>query len=141
MYRIKIFTVGKTKESWLEAALEEYTQRLKTLTTIEWLLAKDDEALLRLLEKETHFVCLDPKGKLMTSEALSKWLIQNLTEGGSRLSFVIGGADGLPDQLRKRAKSLISLSPLTFTHQLTRLILLEQVYRGFEIDRGSPYHR
>ncbi|MBI2743114.1 MAG: 23S rRNA (pseudouridine(1915)-N(3))-methyltransferase RlmH [Chlamydiales bacterium] len=141
MYRIKIFTIGKNKESWLEEALQEYTHRLKSTCSIEWLLAKDDEGLIRLIEKESGFICLDPKGKLMTSEVFSKWLIQSLTDGGSRLSLVIGGAEGLPPQIKRQAKSLISFSPLTFTHQLTRIILLEQVYRAFEINRGSPYHK
>ena|ERR1700722_8179603 len=141
MYRVKIFTIGRTKEAWLEEALKEYTLRLKNTLSIEWALAKDQDGLERLLEKENNLVCLDPQGKLLSSEHFSKWLLQCLADNKSRLSLVIGGAEGIPAHLKSRAKALISLSPLTFTHQLTRLILLEQLYRAFEIDRGSPYHK
>jgi 23S rRNA (pseudouridine1915-N3)-methyltransferase len=141
MFAIKIFTVGKTKEHWLEEALEEYTQRLKPNLKLEWVFAKDDEGLARLLEKEKKFIALDPQGKLLSSEEFSKKIIQILEQEDSRLSLVIGGADGIPEAIKKKALTLLSLSPLTFTHQLTRLILLEQLYRAFEIDRGSPYHR
>ncbi len=141
MYRIKIFTIGRTKERWLEEALDEYTQRLKNTLSIEWLLAKDDEGLQRLLEKEQGLICLDPRGEQMSSEAFSKWLVHSFLENKSRLTFVIGGADGIPAHIKARAKAQISFSLLTFTHQLTRLVLLEQLYRAFEIERGSPYHR
>jgi len=141
MYQIKIFTIGKTKEAWLEEALEEYMQRLKAVSGIEWILAKDDAQLVKHLEKERSFICLDPKGKSLDSLAFSKELLRLLSDGGSRLSFVIGGAEGIPASLKSRAAKLLSLSPLTFTHQLTRLILLEQIYRAFEIDKGSPYHK
>lgn len=141
MYQIKIFTIGKTKEQWLEEALEEYTQRLKSVLRIEWHLVKDDTQLLRLLEKEKSFIGLDPQGELLESIAFSKQLFRLLAEGGSRLSFVIGGSDGIPPPIKARAKKLLSLSPLTFTHQLTRLVLLEQIYRAFEIEKGSAYHK
>lgn len=138
MFTVKIFTIGKNKESWLDEALHEYAQRLKGRLQLEWVLAKDDAALSRLLEKEREFICLDPQGKLMSSENFSKWFF---ALGKSRLTVVIGGPDGLSAALKSKASALISLSPLTFTHQLARLILLEQLYRAFEIERGSPYHR
>ncbi len=141
VYQIKIFTIGKTKEQWLEEALEEYTQRLKSVLRIEWHLVKDDAQLLRLLEKEKSFIGLDPQGELLESVPFSKQLFRLLAEGGSRLSFVIGGSDGIPPPIKARAKKLLSLSPLTFTHQLTRLVLLEQIYRAFEIEKGSAYHK
>ena len=141
MYKIKILTIGKTKEPWLSLALEEYTKRLKPSLSIEWCLAKQDEQLALLCEKEAHYICLDPQGKAFSSEAFSAFLQQKLLEGGSRLSFVIGGAKGLPERIKLRAAALLSLSPLTFTHQLTRLILLEQLYRSLEIARGSSYHK
>ena len=141
MYRIKIFTIGKAKEPWLSEALEEYTDRLKASACIEWVLAKDNAQLVQLVGKEKSFVCLDPHGKLLDSPAFSRELLRLLSEGGSRLSFVIGGAEGIPDSIKSRAAKLFSLSPLTFTHQMTRLILLEQIYRAFEIDKGSPYHK
>lgn len=140
MLKIKIFSIGKTREKWLEDAIEEYTIRLKPILTCEWILAKNDSDLTQLVTKENRVICLDPKGKLMTSEEFAAFVQTNVEEGGSRLSFVIGGADGLPDSLKKN-HPLLSLSPLTFTHQLTRLILIEQLYRSFEILKGSPYHK
>lgn len=141
MYRIKIFTIGKIKESWLEEALDEYTQRLKNHLVIEWILAKDLVELERRVEKEPYVLCLDPQGELLTSESFSKSLMQHLSASGSRLCFVIGGAEGVSQKIRIKAKTTLSLSLLTFTHQMTRLILLEQIYRAFEIDKGSPYHK
>lgn len=140
MYKIKIFSVGKTKETWLEDALSEYIRRLQPVLAIEFIWAKNDEQLLQLVAKESLVVCLDPNGKLMSSEKFASFLESKLEEGGSRLAFVIGGAEGLPPLL-KTSPLQISLSPLTFTHQLTRLVLLEQIYRAFEIIKGSPYHK
>lgn len=142
MYKIKIFSIGKSKEPWLEEALLEYEKRLKPYLLVEWILAKDREKLKLFVAKEPHYLCLDPKGTLFpSSEAFSVFFVRQLEAQGSRLSLVIGDADGLPLLLRSKASQLISLSPLTFTHQMTRLILLEQFYRALEIDRGSFYHR
>ncbi len=141
MFILKIFTIGKNKEPWLEAALQEYTERLKAKVKIEWHLAKEDKGLEKLLEKEKGFICLDSTGKLLDSIAFSKRIMQLFLTENSRLSFVIGGAEGLTPSIKSRAKECLSLSPLTFTHQLVRIILLEQLYRAFEIEKGSPYHK
>lgn len=109
--------------------------------TIEWILVKDSKELDLLLEKETHFLSLDPQGKSFSSETFSEEVQRQLIKGGSRLTFVIGGAEGLSASAKARSALLISLSPLTFTHQLTRLILLEQIYRAFEIAKGTGYHK
>lgn len=140
MLKIKILSIGKTKEAWLEEALEEYVKRLSSKASIEYLWAKNDTHLLQLVQQEPLYICLDPAGKQMSSEAFAAFVSSNLQAGGSRLSFVIGGADGLPIELKKHG-ILISLSAMTFTHQITRLVLLEQIYRAFEIERGSKYHR
>jgi len=140
MYKLKIFSVGKTRETWLEEALKEYLKRLKPIAALEFVWAKNDEQLLQLTAKEPLLVCLDPQGTLFTSEQFSAFLHDQLTKGGSKLSFVIGGADGLPAELKKNPLQ-ISLSRLTFTHQITRLVLIEQVYRAFEIGKNSPYHK
>lgn len=139
MLKIKILSVGKTKEVWLESAVEEYLKRLKAVATIEFVWTKNDEQLLQLVEKEPLVICLDPNGSLMTSPQFAEFLFDQLQKGGSRLALVIGGAEGLPPPLKKH--SLISLSPLTLTHQVTRLVLLEQIYRAFEIAKGSKYHK
>lgn len=143
MYKLRILTVGKTKETWLDEAIGEYTKRLKPVATIEWVLAKDDAQLALFVRKETAYVCLDLHGKQMTSESFSTFLIESLLQQGSRLSFVIGGADGLPAHLKQEGACLgsISLSAMTFTHQIARLILCEQLYRAFEIAKRSKYHK
>ncbi len=141
MFKLCLITIGKTKESWLQAAVEEYTKRLKAAIEITWRLAKDEKQLEEWTLQESNFVALDPKGKLFTSEEWSSFVFKEWEKQGSRLTIVIGGADGLSPAMRKKASSLLSLSPLTFTHQLTRIILLEQIYRALEIRRGSPYHK
>lgn len=140
MYKIKIIAIGKTKEVWLETALSEYYKRLKPSAEIEFILAKDDLHLLSLAEKESLVIALDAAGTLMTSEAFSAYLMAKLELGGTRLAFIIGGAEGLP-QTMKEKYPLVSLSPLTFTHQIVRLVLVEQIYRALEIARNSPYHK
>lgn len=136
MFKVKVFTIGKCKEEWLAVALSEYEKRLRGKLSIEWFLAKDNEQLIEWARQETY-VALDPKGELLTSEAWSEKMLKL----GLRLNFVIGGAEGLPAQILKGAQFKWSLSPLTFTHQITRLILLEQLYRATEIERGSQYHK
>jgi 23S rRNA (pseudouridine1915-N3)-methyltransferase len=141
MYKVKVYTVGKTKEDWLQEALSEYEGRLKSSLSFEWILAKSDEQLKQLIEKETNILCLDPQGKQYSSEEFSVFLLKTLQENHSRLSIVIGGSDGIPAAVKARAKYLLSLSKMTFTHQITRLILVEQVYRALEIAKGSAYHK
>jgi 23S rRNA (pseudouridine1915-N3)-methyltransferase len=134
MHQIKILTIGKTKEAWLTEALAEYEKRLTPLAKISLELARDDEALALKTKLEPNVSCLDPAGQQFTSEAFA-----GLIGRSARHTFVIGGPDGLPPSLRHYP--LISLSPLTFTHQITRLLLYEQIYRACEINRGSRYHR
>lgn len=141
MYKVKVYTIGKTKEDWLHEALEEYEGRLKSSLALEWILAKNDEQLKQFLEKEATFICLDPQGKSYSSEEFSQFLIKALEDGHCRLTFVIGGAEGIPAALKAKARSLISLSKMTFTHQITRLILVEQIYRALEISKGTAYHK
>lgn len=140
MIKLKILSVGKTKEKWLEEAFSEYVKRLKPLLQIECLWSKDNFQLIDWAHKEPSIICLDPAGRLFSSEDFSAFLSQEIEKGGSRLAFVIGGADGLPSQL-KQNYPLISLSPMTFTHQMTRLVLIEQIYRALEIQKGSNYHK
>lgn len=141
MLKMKLFTIGKCKEKWLLDAIADYTKRLENQLSIEWILAKDTKRLCELLVKNTRYIALDPRGRAVSSEDFSLFLKQEFITAGARLSFVIGGAEGLPSSILKNATECISLSPLTFTHQLTRLILLEQLYRAIEILKGSPYHR
>ena len=140
MYHIKILSVGKTKEQWLLDAIDEYAKRLRSTVSFTYQWAKNDHQLEELAAKEKNTILLDPKGSLHTSEQFSSFLVESLERGGSKLTFVIGGADGIPKSLLADGQK-ISLSPLTFTHQMSRLILVEQIYRALEIDKGSDYHR
>lgn len=135
MIKVHIHTIGKSKETWLNDALAEYEKRLQGKAQIKWLLAKDNTELLKQVSLEPNLIALDVQGALLSSEAVS----QKLTQAGSRLAFIIGGAEGLPPLLQPKWRW--SLSPLTFTHQMTRLILLEQLYRAYEIEKKSPYHK
>lgn len=139
--KIKLLTVHKTKENWLQDALQEYEKRLKALCQLEWILAKTDVQLEEICSKETSFIALDPQGKAFDSLQFSKWFLKKAAESKGRLIFVIGGPNGLSEACKKRASFLWSLSPLTFTGQITRLLLVEQLYRAFEIDKGTGYHK
>jgi len=140
MIKIKIFSVGKSKEPWLETALDEYAKRLTGQMGISFVWAKNDEQLIQFTEKEGQAICLDPAGKELDSVDFSKFFQKEIESSGARLTFVIGGAEGLPKRLKKQ-HPLISLSRLTFTHQLTRLVLIEQLYRAFTLIQGIPYHK
>jgi 23S rRNA (pseudouridine1915-N3)-methyltransferase len=139
MIKLKILSVGKTKEEWLELALDEYKKRLKPSLSLEFAWAKDDAQLMSLAAKEAYKIALDPKGQLMTSEGFSLFLLKQFELSGSRLTIIIGGAEGLPPEMKQLP--LISLSPLTLTHQMTRLLMVEQIYRALEIAKGTKYHK
>jgi len=136
MFKVKVLSIGKCKEEWLGLALEEYEKRLQGKMSFEWALVKTDEELISLALKEP-FIALDPKGTLLSSEEWSEKMVKL----GLKLCFVIGGAVGLDPLVIKKARFVWSLSPLTFTHQMTRLILVEQLYRAIEIEKGSSYHK
>lgn len=140
MFKIKVITQGKEKTSWLAEALSEYEKRLQKDFIFIWHLAKDDKQMESLLSQE-KFICLDSQGKSLTSEKFSLKLFTLLEKYGSRLTFCIGGPNGIPSHIKKKADFILSLSSLTFTHQMTRLLLLEQIYRAEQIRKGSPYVR
>lgn len=139
MLKLKLISVGKTKEEWLDAAIEEYVKRLKPVLSIEFLWVKNDDQLIAAVEKETGVICLDAAGQQMTSEQFASFIGKKFEDNGSRLTLVIGGAEGLPSKLKQYP--LISLSLMTMTHQIVRLVLMEQLYRAFEILKGSKYHK
>lgn len=140
MLKIRIHSIGKIKEKWLENAIDVYLKRLSADLTIEWLWSKDDKQLIQMASKEKLLIGLDPSAWMPTSEEFSKFFFKKLEEGGSKIAFVIGGANGLPAEIRQKFP-LISLSKLTFTHQMIQIILVEQIYRALEIYRGSNYHK
>lgn len=140
MFKVRIISVGKTKEEWLKSGVEEYVKRLSKTVEVTWVLAKHDSQLESLALSEKGLICLDPKGKMLTSEQFSDFFQDHLESQGSRASFLIGGAEGIPESLKQNS-SMISFSKMTFTHQMIRLILLEQIYRALEIAKGSSYHK
>eukprot|EP00536_Pseudo-nitzschia_multiseries_P013452 jgi/Psemu1/211637/e_gw1.575.81.1 len=158
--KVNIRIVGrKSSEPWLEDGVDMYEKRLRPSNVgVETTWHKDNVALMKGVDmdrnKNHKVICLDPTGVQYTSEKFTEKVYQWLDEGGSRLSFVIGGAEGLPPELKypsyssgKKSKDnaapvvLISLSVLTFTHQFARLLLIEQIYRATEIQKGSGYHK
>jgi 23S rRNA (pseudouridine1915-N3)-methyltransferase len=140
MPKVKLLSIGKNKERWLEEAFSEYIKRLNPTVQIECQWLAEESQLPQAAAKEKNVICLDAAGRSLTSEQFAVHFQQSLERGGARLTYVIGGAEGLTEEMRKRYP-LISLSPLTFTHQMVRLILLEQIYRATEILKGSRYHK
>ena len=140
MFHFTLLSIGKTKERWLAEAMSEYMQRMKTHTTIRLELYKNNTSLLKAAEKHPNILALDPQGPLFSSETFASYLLKKLESGGTRLAFLIGGPEGLPPSIRENTP-LISLSPMTFTHQMARLLLIEQLYRAWTINENLPYHK
>ena len=148
---VKIRMVGRKNggEKWLESAYSTYDTRLRpTNLNVSTQYHKNDVELVRGIEsdeeKNHKVVLLDPLGKLCTSEAFSEDMYRWLEEGGSRLTFVIGGAEGLPHEVKQGGRNrddMLSMGMMTFTHQFARLLLMEQIYRAQEIKKGSGYHK
>eukprot|EP00980_Cylindrotheca_fusiformis_P016765 scaffold5048_cov121-Cylindrotheca_fusiformis.AAC.16 len=150
--KVNIRIVGRKSgsEAWLDEACEMYLTRLRPSNVeVETTWHKDNPALAKGVDGDKNkghtVVLLDPLGSTKTSERFSSDLYDWLDQGGSRLSFVIGGAEGLPNELKYpsdgKKPTMISLSSMTFTHQFARLLLIEQIYRGTEIRKGSGYHK
>jgi 23S rRNA (pseudouridine1915-N3)-methyltransferase len=152
--KITVIAVGKLKNSAVAALVREYEKRLPQGLKINWVEVKvssgkvetktkmSDEAK-RILEKvppRSHVVSLAEKGKLKTSVEFAKW-ISSFRDSGKDMCFIIGGADGIHKSVIKKSDEIISLSRMTFPHELCRAVLSEQIYRAFSILAGSPYHR
>jgi 23S rRNA (pseudouridine1915-N3)-methyltransferase len=157
---ITIVTIGKLKEKYLKQGIDEYLKRLSIYakvevielpdekapenlseTEMEQVKEKEGERILGKISDDAHVIALAIEGKMKSSEQLAKDLDQLATYGKSKVAFVIGGSLGLSKAVMKRANDTLSFSKMTFPHQLMRLILLEQVYRAFRINRGEPYHK
>ena len=157
---IKILCVGKCKETYFTDALKEYTKRLsrycraelievpdepapETLSRAQELQVKEREGerLLAKIRQDDYVIALAIEGRKFDSPGFSRMLEQKMTEGKSSIVFVIGGSLGLSGSVLARSNEQISFSDMTFPHQLMRVILAEQMYRGFRIMRGEPYHK
>lgn len=157
--KISIVAAGKIKEKYLRDGIAEFTKRLKPFTQIEFLeineekmkdnpspaekaavLKTEGERLLKKVPAGSYLIVLDVIGKAISSEELSQKIDTLTLNGHSHITFLIGGAFGLSQEIRDRADERISFSRMTFTHQMIRLLLIEQIYRAFKISRGEKYH-
>lgn len=133
--------LGKTRRPEVRAMLEDYLKRISRTCSIEITEVRDANAALKKLDSDraAAVVLLDAAGKNLDSNALAKWLGELRDRGTRELIFLCGDADGFPEILRERAHQKLSLSPMTFSHELARVMLAEQLYRAFAILSGSPY--
>ena len=143
--KIKVAWVGKTKEPAIQALTQEYLKRLNHYADAEGVVLPDERALLKFREKSgtrvAHsIVLLDSRGKQLSSEQLAEFLEHHQNRSPQPLLFAIGGADGFSDEGRAAASFVLSLGKMTLSHELARVVLLEQLYRAFSILKGHPYH-
>ena len=157
---ILIITVGKLKEKYLKQGIDEYLKRLSSyakleiievpdekapeelsLNEMEQVKQKEGERILSKIGQDTYVIALAINGKMKTSGELAVDLDKLATYGKSKIAFVIGGSLGLSEDVLKRSNEKLSFSKMTFPHQLMRLILVEQIYRAYRINRGEPYHK
>lgn len=140
MFQIKIYSIRKTKELWLQNAISEYEKRLNPYINLEWLFLKDKSELEKKISNEAFYICLDEKGEKLSSAGFSKKLF-HFFQNYAKITFVIGSENGLCAKIKDKADFTMSLSDLTFTYQMSRLILIEQIYRAVEINKNSNYHK
>jgi 23S rRNA (pseudouridine1915-N3)-methyltransferase len=158
--QIRVIAVGKTRERYLAEGIAEYEKRLRPYVKLQFTVIADEkrpagisaaneelirgregERILEAIPPGAAVVALDVRGRLLSSEDLALRLRDWEISGKNSIVFVIGGDLGLPDTVLSRADLRLSISPMTFTHQMVRLILLEQIYRAEKINRGEPYHK
>lgn len=154
--KIKILTIGKTDHKELQQLIQVYQNRLKHYIKFDLEIIpdvknvknlsqdqqknKEGELILKRLQPTDELVLLDEKGKEFRSIDFSKYLQKKMNSGIKQLVFVIGGPYGFSDEVYKKASGKISLSKMTFSHQMVRLFIVEQLYRGFTIIKNEPYH-
>lgn len=154
--KIALLTVGKTDKDWVKQGLDIYTSRLKhyipfaineipelknvSSLSKEQIKAREGELILKNTKPTDDVILLDEHGKEYSSVEFASLLQKKITYEGKDIVFVIGGAYGFSTEVYKRANSKISLSRMTFSHQMVRAIFAEQIYRAFTIMKGEPYH-
>lgn len=159
MIKINIICVGKIKEKYLLDGIKEYQKRLSKYCSLQFIELEDEKIYensnpsldLIIKEKESkkvidkmpegYSILLDVIGEENSSENMAKTLEKIIDQGNSKINFIISGSLGPSEELRNKVNKKISLSKLTFTHQMTRLILLEQIYRCFKINNNETYHK
>ena len=157
---ISLITVGKLKEKYLKLAIDEYSKRLGRYCKLDIIELPDEKtpdnasdkeeviikekegkAILSRIKENAFVVAMDLKGKQLTSEEFANFIENQGIVGNSNIVFIIGGSLGISQEVIKRANEKICFSKMTFPHQLFRVMLLEQIYRGFRISNGEPYHK
>src|SRR5690625_3076923 len=158
--QIQLVSVGKVKEKYIKLGIVEFEKRLRPYCKLTMVEVNDEQASEQLSEKELlqvkqkegerilnkikpnqYVIALDIQGNNWSSEQLASELEKLSIHGKSQISFVIGGSNGLSEHVLKRANQKLSFSKMTFPHQLMKLILLEQTYRAFKIQKNEPYHK
>lgn len=144
MVKLKVAWIGKTREPAIQSLTDEYLKRLSRYNEIDGTTLKDEAALLNLCAPDARprhmLVLLDEQGKQLSSAELAKFLGNHQDRNPLPLLFAVGAADGFTDQARQAAALVLSLGKMTLTHELARVVLLEQLYRAFTILKGHPYH-
>ena len=154
--KIQFWSVGKDHERIVETGVNDFTKRISNYFPVSWKIIpnpkysssthpdeqkkKEAAVVLKMIDAKDYLIVLDEKGKMLTSPQLAAFLQQRANESSRNLIFLIGGAFGVDETVLQRAGLCWSLSPLTFPHQLVRLILAEQVYRACTINRNEKYH-
>jgi 23S rRNA (pseudouridine1915-N3)-methyltransferase len=158
--KINVIAVGKIKENYLKEAIDEYIKRLSAYCAVNVIevvdekcpqnlrdadkkivLKREGEKILQQIPENSFVYALAIDGQNLSSQTFSQNLQKNMLDGFSQISFVIGGSIGLSDEVLSKSDFTLSFSDMTFTHQIMRLILLEQVYRCFKIINNEPYHK
>jgi len=139
--KIRLLMLGKTRRAELRAVIDDYVKRVGRHSPIEITEVRDGHAAIKKLDADraATAVLLDALGKNLDSNGFAKWLGELRDRGTRELIFVCGDADGFPAALRERVSQKVSLSPMTYSHELARAMLAEQLYRAFAILSGSPY--
>ena len=157
--RFYVICIGKLKDAYLRDGVAEFVKRMRpyggiTITELneskigdkpsdadrKQVVIEEGERLLKNVPKNAYTVLLDVYGKTMSSEDLAKTVAELEVDGVSDMAFIVGGAFGVSDELRRSVNYKLSFSPMTFTHQMVRLLLVEQIYRASKINRNEPYH-
>ncbi|MBK8557216.1 MAG: 23S rRNA (pseudouridine(1915)-N(3))-methyltransferase RlmH [Lewinellaceae bacterium] len=153
--KVEVWAIGKTSEQYLETGMAIFEKRLKNYLPFSLLIlpnaklktgtplllkAEESKIVLSRLNPDDYLILLDERGKQHSSMSLARWMEQRLASSHRRMVFLIGGAFGFSDVLYERANEQWSLSQLTFSHQMVRLFLLEQLYRAMTILKNEPYH-
>ena len=140
--KLHLVMLGKTRRPEIRALMDDYVARIRRFADVQLTeLREDSAASLRklALDSAATVVLLDDAGKPQTSAQFAKWMGETRDRGVREIVFLCGGAEGFPEELRRRATQKLSLSPLTFSHELARVMLAEQLYRAFAILAGHPY--